>query len=366
MKEKNRPVRNLLSGLLLIELEDFRWSRGLEKWLADLQPAGVVLVGSRLPTPEATRDFLTRVARTATAPPILALRENGGSRSPLRRYFPQIPSPREVARKGPRAAQKLGELIGAALKLIGFNLTLAPSLDLSAPYSDLLLDNHIFSADPEIVTRCGGAFIKGLRKSGILAAPGHFPGLSDAKDDRSSPIPVAENPMAEMWIQDLVPYRRLLGRSPFVVVSHIAYKAFDLNSRQPAFMSESVLKGLLREKLGYKGVTVADIGYSIKLMADASSAISTRGFTTTLELDAYAKSIAAGIDLHVISSNPVRLQLVLKDLRHAVESGAIPSWRIEESIRRIRRARKGLRIPAGSVNSSESGMLTRELARLAR
>jgi beta-N-acetylhexosaminidase len=367
-RRTTRPSgRQLLTGLLIIELDDVRWSRGLEKWLEDWQPAGVILGGSYLRTPELTAEFLARAARALSAPPILALREGGGSLGPLRNFFPRIPSPRAVARQGPRAARKLGELMGSALRLIGFNTMFAPSLDLSAPYSDNLLHNHIFSSHPEIVTRCGGEFIHGLQRHGILSAPGHFPGISDAKLDSISKLHTASKSMADMWREDLIPFRRLLRHSPFVVISHLPYKAYDFDLARPASMSRSVLQGLLRNKLGYRGVTVAGFWHATKLLSEASSPdTSEDGSVTVLLFSAYSESIAAGCDLQVAFPGEKNAQHVLRSLQQAGELGTLPRARIEEATKRVRTAKKVLRRPSGKLNRKSFNKLAREFEDFAR
>lgn len=369
MRRKRETTRRsgweLLTGLLIIELDDVRWSRGLEKWLADWQPAGVLLSEWYLSTPGATAEFLARIARTVSAPPLLALREGGGSLGPLRRFLLRIPSPRAVARQGPRAARKLGELIGSALSLMGFNTTFAPSLDLSAPYSDLLLDNRIFSSDPEIVTRCGSAFIQGLRRHGILAAPGHFPGISDATLDGISKLHVADKSMAEMWREDLLPFRRLLHRLPFMVISTLPYKAYDFDLARPACISNNVLQGLLRSKLRFRGVTVADFAHTMKLRDGDTSTAGNLQFAPPLNLTTYAESLAAGCDLQVVWPS-LMAHDILQELQHAVDSGALASARIEEALRRVRAAKKSLRRPTGRLNRKAFDQLAREFEDFAK
>jgi len=64
--------------------------------------------------------------------------------------------------------------------------------------------------------------------------------------------------MAQLWRQDLVPYRELIGELPFAMLSHGVYKAYDLDVRRPAAASSGVVEGRLRVKLGYGGLAIAD------------------------------------------------------------------------------------------------------------
>ena len=82
-------------------------------------------------SPEILCELLAAISRCLPALPILAIEEEGGDHDPLSVFLPPLPSPQSIAQKGPRAARMAGELIGEALKLLGFNTNLAPVLDLA-------------------------------------------------------------------------------------------------------------------------------------------------------------------------------------------------------------------------------------------
>ena len=58
--------------------------------------------------------------------------------------------------------------------------------------------------------------------------------------------------------EDLVPYRRLGERAPAVMVGHAHYPAWDPDETRPATGSRSIITGLLRGELGYRGLVVSD------------------------------------------------------------------------------------------------------------
>src|SRR5437667_42826 len=70
--------------------------------------------------------------------------------------------------------------------------------------------------------------------------------------------PLVGKSMTELWREDLVPYRELLQQLPLVTVGHGAYKAYDFDVPQPAALSENVVEGLLRIKVCFSRVAVAD------------------------------------------------------------------------------------------------------------
>jgi beta-N-acetylhexosaminidase len=155
--------------------------------------------------------------------------------------------------------------------------------------------------------------------------------------------------MAELWREDLVPYRALLPRLPLVVLSTAAYKAFDFDFLQSAGLSPKVVEGLLRVKLGYRGVAIA-CGLETEAV---------RG-TLTLE-EAAVQALRAQCDMLLLEETEAaeRVQAALSAAR---ESGKLPIPRVEQALERIRLAKKGLKPPTGKLSRRSLDRLVREFA----
>ena len=324
--------------LLILELEENRWSASLGRMLDRYRPSGVYL--SSLGSPESTAEQLARIARTVDLPPFLWLEEEGGSVDPLRAVFPPLPSPRAVAKRGPSAVERLGELAAAGMALLGFNTNCAPLLDLSTHDSEESLDARAFGSDPSDVARAGEAFVRGLGRHRILACGKHFPGSGATGADRLSKPPIVGKPMIELWHEDLIPYRELLARLPMVMVSHATYKAYDFDAFHRATESRSILRGLLQLKLRYGGLIAADLTRT----AEARDPI---------ELgERVARSIIAGCDLVIVPGHEQSVVAALTALESAIESGTLETEQLEQSFKRLRATRARLARPGGRISKS--------------
>ncbi len=324
--------------LLILELEESRWSASLERMLDRYRPSGVYL--SSLGSPESTAEQLARIARTLDPPPFLWLEEEGGSVDPLRAVFPPLPSPHAVAQRGSSAVERLGELIAAGMGLLGFNTNCAPLLDFSTHDSEESLAARAFGSEPGEVTRAGEAFVRGLGRHRILACGKHFPGSGAAGADRCSKPPVVGKPMTELWHEDLIPYRELLARLPLVMVSLATYKAYNFDIFHPATESRSILQGLLRLKLRYGGLIAADMART----AEARDPI---------ELGKrVARSIIAGCDLLIVPGHEQSVVAALTALESAIESGTLETDQLEQTVKRLRAARARLARPGGRISKS--------------
>jgi beta-N-acetylhexosaminidase len=353
---------NDLGQLLILRVNGLRWDSSLEHIFRRLRPGGVVIDGSLTGGAEGVCEFLFKVACAVPAVPFLAIEEEGGALDPLRAFLPPLPSPRAAAEKGLAAVTRLGELVGAALQLLGFNTDLAPGLDLAAsegrgcepcrgtpwraPTGETAA-TRAFSPDPDQVAKCGAAFLRGLERHDLLACGRHFPGLGTAPYSSPTGPPVVSKSMAELWREDLVPYRALLLRLPLVLVSPATYKAYDFDLLQSAGLSPRVVEGLLRVKLGYNGVAIA-------------CGLESEAVRGTLDLgEAAVHALRAGCDVLLLEKAEAA-EVVHEALREAFESGRLASPRVEQALKRIQLAKKGLKPPSGRLSRGSLDRVVRE------
>jgi len=372
---------NDLGQLLLLKLNEVRWDSSLARSLHRLNPSGVLIDAPLDGGAEKVHEFLFKVSGTVAALPLLALREEGGLMDPLEAFLPPLPSPCASAGKGLAAVQRLGELVGAAMQLLGFNTNFAPLLDLPptahsfpSPFSPgergegegregegvlpcfgaarsgvHVWESRAFSADPQQMAKCGGAFLDGLEAHKVLACGKHFPGGSGARAAGATEPPLVSKSMAELWREDLVPYRALLPRLPLILVSTAAYKAYDFDLRQSAGLSSKVAEGLLRVKLGYDGAAIA---YELE-----SEAV--RG---TLNFDeAAVQALGAGCDMLLVEEfrSAERAKAALSA---ALPSGKLPSSRVEQAFKRIQHVKRGLRPPVDRLPQGSLEKLIKQFA----
>jgi beta-N-acetylhexosaminidase len=347
-----------LGQLLVIKVEDSAWTASLERLLRRYRPLGVLFHGPR--NAKSAAELTSRATRALEFPSLLGLEEEGGAVDPLRAFLPPLPSPRAAAERGLSAVSRLGELAGSALKLLGFNANCAPLLDLGGPGSkgppgfEGTLATRAFASDPRHVARCGEAFIHGLRRHQILACAKHFPGLGGLRGSSTPGLAVISKPMAQLWHEDLVPYRQLLTQLPLVLVSHAAYKAYDFDVPRPAAHSVNVLEGLLRVKLRYEGLAVADVAKT----EDAQEA---------LDLGEKAvRSVKAGCDVLLLEGCEKPAEVVLTALEKALDAGRLSAERLEQSFKRIRLLRKSLAPPGGKISRTAVDQLARQFEDFSR
>jgi beta-N-acetylhexosaminidase len=158
------------------------------------------------------------------------------------------------------AAANAGSTGGTYLRGLGLNVDLAPVLDVYRQPGDF--DDQFqrsYSMDPAVVSELGADFITALQAEGVAATAKHFPGLGPAAQPQDTDLrPVTLNvPLATIRDTDEVPYKAAIAAGVrLVLVSWAVYPALDPG--RPAGLSPAIVGGDLRQRLGFKGVTITD------------------------------------------------------------------------------------------------------------
>ena len=144
------------------------------------------------------------------------------------------------------------------MKYCGLNLAFAPVLDVNTEPQNPIINVRAFSDDSAIVSRLGGVFAEVLQKEGVLACAKHFPGHGATLEDSHARLPSVKKPLEQLMETDLAPFREAIAeRLHAMMPAHVCFPALDPLGL-PATLSEPILRGLLREKLGFNGLIVSD------------------------------------------------------------------------------------------------------------
>ncbi len=212
------------------------------------------------------------------------------------------------------------------LSSCGININFAPVVDVNVNPSSPAIGalSRSFSSNPLTVFNHASAFIDEMHKQNIITTLKHFPGHGSAMSDSHLGFTDITNTWAD---SELVPYQNLLANnySDIIMAGHL-YNA-HLDSLYPATLSHDVITGLLRNKLGFKGVVVTDD----MLMG----AISTQyTFSKAVEL-----AVNAGDDVLLFATNIVNsksmVDSVINIISQKVADGTISESTIDSAYSRI-------------------------------
>lgn len=285
-------------------------------------------------SPEQVRRLIQGLQSATPIPLLVAVDAEGGRINRLKpEYgFIDVPSAQDMGEADLQECRAQYRRLGRQLSRLGFNLNLAPVVDLNLNPDNPIIGSleRSFSPDPENVAARAAAFIEEHRSFGVISTLKHFPGHGSSRQD--SHLGLVDVTLT-FQDQELRPYRELIKerKGDVIMTAHIMHRKIDPDN--PATLSPRFLRTILREEMGFTGVIVSD-----DLQMDAIS----RNFGFE---EALIKAVVAGCDILAIANNGRAYdeQAAVKAhgiLVAAVEEGRIPSSRIDASYERILRLKR--------------------------
>ena len=192
---------------------------------------------------------------------LVAVDQEGGLvqrvRAPATQWPPMLAHDGLPPGEDERIAESVGRALGDELRALGFDVDFAPVLDVHTNPQNPIIGERAFGRDADTAARRALAFARGLDGAGVVACGKHFPGHGDTDTDSHLALPKIDHDWARLEKVELEPFRRAARANlPMIMTAHVVFVALD--ATRPATLSEQVVTGLLRGKLGYRGVVVSD------------------------------------------------------------------------------------------------------------
>lgn len=255
--------------------------------------------------------------------------EGGFSRDMTFGGTPIFPVPMGITASGdPRIAYEIAKALGRIGRAVGMNMIHSPVLDINVEPNNPEIYTRAYSDIPEVVAEFALEAARGFKEAGMLATGKHFPGRGDSIGDAHFDIPVLNMDWDTLWNRELYPYRVLIENDllPVIMTAHSIYPAVD--SEEIATLSEKMLKGVLRDKLGFKGVITTD-------------AIGMKGVTLRYDVpEACLKALKAGADMLLMrmsTEEPIGpvIPKTVEKIMAAIECGEFKESELDEKVYRI-------------------------------
>jgi beta-N-acetylhexosaminidase len=309
--------------LLTVGFDGTALSPELRELLTRIQPAGVILFARNIVTAQQTHKLLKDCQASVPEPLLTCVDLEGGRVDRFRDALGPSPSAAEVFATGDaKLYRKHGEIIGKACGAMGFNVDLAPVLDLAFTASKSVMSSRVFSTNPEEVVLYAREFLAGLSSARVIGAGKHFPGLGEGRLDSHHDLPVIQKSLQKLWAEDLVPYRVMKRELAMVVVNHANYPSVS-RDRLPASLSKKWISEVLRRRIGYRGLVLSDDLEMGGVLKDTSVG------------EAAVEFIRAGGDVCLVCRKQENLEEAFEAVHREFERNPLFRLRALESIKRV-------------------------------
>ncbi|MFD1465321.1 glycoside hydrolase family 3 protein [Lapidilactobacillus mulanensis] len=228
-----------------------------------------------------------------------------------------------------RNAYQLGNVSGSEAHQVGVNMAFAPIIDISYNFRNPIVNTRTFGNSENRIQQMAQEQIKGLEDNDVIPVIKHFPG--DGVDERDQHLLSSVNSLdADEWMASYGQlYRHFIQNGiSSIMIGHILQPAWEKrlcpgikdSELMPASASKLLINGLLRDKLGFNGLTITDatpmLGYN--------TAMSRSQLLVT--------SINAGVDMLLFNKN---IDEDFDSVKNAIKDGTLSSQRLDEAVTRI-------------------------------
>ena len=326
-------IEEKVGQLMMVGFDGTKISKEIRTHIGQRLVGGVVLFGRNIQSPQQVACLTNALQQLAQAtrsqiPLLIATDQEGGLVTRMKKNATVLPGNMALGATGSaRLAERAGEITAIELAAVGINMNFAPVMDVNNNSSNPVIDRRSFGEAPELVSRLGLAYIRGLQRNGVLATGKHFPGHGDTTVDSHTDLPTVRHDWKRIETIELKPFRAAIDADvAAIMTAHIVYPAFDAN--HPATLSPAILTDLLRKELRFEGLIITD-DIEMKAIGDRYHA----GETAVM-------AIEAGADIVLILWTPAKQIEVYKALLAAAKSGRISSARLDRSVERILKSKQ--------------------------
>ncbi|HEY0787719.1 MAG TPA: glycoside hydrolase family 3 N-terminal domain-containing protein, partial [Thermoanaerobaculia bacterium] len=305
------------------------WER-VRSYVQDLHVGGMHTFGG---DPSSVALQIQRMQALAKVPLMITADQEGG----VGYVFPgatRLPLAMAIGATGdPENARRAGEISAIEGRAIGIHVNYYPVVDVQNNPRNPIINIRSFGESVDAVARMAQAYVKGAQGAGQIATAKHFPGHGDVAQDSHLELPVLDLERSRLDTVELPPFKAAIEAGVEAVMSaHIWLPKLEPTHGLPATLSHNVLTDLLRGDLGFRGVVFTDA----MDMAGVRQQFSNE--------EATIRAVEAGADIVLFPVDPPASHRAIVD---AVRSGRIPESRLDDSIRRLLRAKvkAGLRAP---------------------
>lgn len=278
-------------------------------------------------------------------PAFIAVDQEGGRVVRFGAPFTPFPSASMTGSlNSPKTAFEVGYVIGKELSTCGVNVNFSPVIDVPEALDKSAIGDRAFSTESEVVANMGSAVIRGLQKGGVIGVAKHFPGHGAVNIDSHVDLPICHKTLEELEAKEWIPFRRLIrSRAEGIMTAHIMFPGID--PERPATMSRKILQDYLRKSLRHSKLIFSD---------DLEMGAIQKKYTLK---DACFLSIEAGCDQVLLCHDLEALEDCWSYIVKAFDTGALNIKRLDESLERIKDAKKRFLLPFSFANKELAEVL---------
>ncbi len=225
----------------------------------------------------------------------------------------------------PQLIYQYGRWVGEQCRREGIQVNYAPVVDINNNPDNPVINDRSFGENKYKVAEYGIMYMKGMQDVGVMACAKHFPGHGDVSVDSHYDLPVISKSRAQLDSLELYPFREIFKAGVgSAMIAHLFIPAIDNTSNRATSLSYNNVTKLLREEMGYDGLTFTD-------------ALEMQGVKKFFpDGKASAESLIAGNDMLCL---PGDIPASIAEIKKAIRKKNLSWEQINERVRKVLHAK---------------------------
>lgn len=220
---------------------------------------------------------------------------------------------------------RYGNWVAEQCKQLGIQVNFAPVVDVNNNPNNPVINDRSFGENKYKVASLGIQYMLGMRDKGIMGSAKHFPGHGDVDVDSHLAMPVISKSKEQLDSLELYPFQKIFDAGiGSAMIGHLFIPAIDSNANRAASVSRKSVTKLLKEEMGFKGITFTD-ALEMKGIANAFP-----------DGGSSVESLIAGNDMLCL---PGDVEKTISKVKGAIAEGVIGWSQIDEHVRKVLQAK---------------------------
>ncbi len=216
---------------------------------------------------------------------------------------------------------RYGNWVAEQCKQLGVQVNFAPVVDVNNNPNNPVINDRSFGENKYKVASLGIQYMLGMRDKGIMGSAKHFPGHGDVDVDSHLAMPVISKTRKQLDSMELYPFQKIFDAGiGSAMVGHLFIPAIDSNANRAASVSRKSVTKLLKEEMGFKGITFTD-------------ALEMKGIANAFPDGAYTvESLLAGNDMLCL---PGDVEKTISKVKAAISEGILSWEQVNGHVRKL-------------------------------
>lgn len=325
MTLKGLSLEKKISQLICTDITGVYLPEDDPKYQRWLQLAGEYGIGGFVlykGTPYNVAGLLNRLQRAAEIPLLISADFEGGAGQQVTGATEFPGNMGFAAANDPELMYRAAKIMATEGRAMGIHLSYTPVCDLTLSADNPQESVRSFGGDVAQIKEMVSAYVKAYHEMGMLTTAKHFPGRGNMKPFPAHPgFNYLDRSEPDLYENEFRVFKNAIeGGVDFIMTEHIAVPSVTGGSELPASVEPGLTRGVIREKLGFKGiVTTDDLWYDHVVARFGAEEVAVR-------------ALEAGHDVLLKPKDPVA---AIKAIAEAVNSGRISIEQIDNSVRKV-------------------------------